>query len=219
MNPRNPLAFWQDFACAPAPAGFAFAKSGRLRNADAMPKAAPCAPLCTYDCYPFPSLWSGPSRVRPAFSAGLQRRSADVIEKQKIRIEIAGNAVDTARRTKIQRGSSPCVNPLSFLHSLPFRSPAACSRTRPQPAPALAPFRALLWARSPATKPLNPLSLAALSASWQAARAFAADLAHQFSDTTKASRGTSAAGFLHFHAHAYGPARASQGREPCSKRS
>lgn len=219
MNPRNPLAFWQDFARAPAPAAFAFAKSGRLRNADAMPKAAPCAPLCSYDCYPFPSLWSGPLRVRPAFSAGLQRRSADAIENQKFRIEIAGNAVDTARRTKIQRGSSPCVNPLSFLHSQPFRSPAACSRTRPQPVPALAPCPVRPLVRSPKTRSRNLPSLAALSASWQAARAFAADLATQISNTTKASRGTSAAGFLHFHAHAYGPARASQGREPCSKRS
>jgi hypothetical protein len=226
MNPRKPLAFWQDFARASRRGVFAFAKSDRLRNADIMPQAASGASACTYDCYPFPSLWSGPSRVRPLFPKGLdgffpagRRRSADPKKILTKRIEFARNGVNTALRRKIQRGSSLCVNPLSFLHSQPFRLLAACSPTRPQPALALAPCPVRLLARSPATKPQNPLSLAALSASRQAARAFAADLAHQISDTTKASRGYSAAGFLHFHAHAHGPARASQGREPCSKRS
>jgi hypothetical protein len=226
MNPRNPLAFWQDFARAPRGAVFAFAKSARLRNAKPMSQDAESDPACGFDCYPFPSLWSGPTRVRPLFPLGMggflpiQRRwSADEREVPKIGIEFTRNARNTALRTKIQRGSSQCVNHLSFLHSSPFRSLAACSRIRPQPVQALAPCLVRRSVRSPATKPLNPLSLAALSASWQAARAFAADLATQFSKPTKASRGYSAAGFLHFSACAHGPALAAQGREPCSKKS
>jgi hypothetical protein len=219
MFPRKPLAFWQDFARAPRRDSFAFANLDRLRNAGPMPQATSDAPACTYDCYPFPSLWSGPSRVRPLFSRDLRRHSADAAVRQKIGFEFAKNRVNTALRTINQRGSSPCVNPLSFLHSSPFRLLAACSRTRPQPAQALAPCPVRPLVRSPKTRLRNLPSSAALLASWQAARAFAADLAHQFYNTTKASRGYSAAGFLHFHAHAHGPARASQGREPCSKRS
>lgn len=219
MFPRKPLAFWQDFARAPRCERFAFAVCDRLRDAGPMPQATSDAPACTYDCYPFPSLWSGPLRVRPLFLGRLRRHSADAPATAKIRIEFGRIGVNTSARRKIKRGSSPCVNPLSFLHSSPFRLPAACSRTRLQPAPALVPSRVRPLVRSPKTRSLNPPSSAALLASWLAARAFAADLAHQFYTTTKASRGYSAAGFLHFHARAHGPARSSQGREPCSKRS
>lgn len=219
MFPRNPLALWQVFARSLPASVFGFVNQSGLRN-DASALRGTCgADVRALDCYPFPSLRSGPLGVGPAFSAAERRPSADLAKPRKFGFEVALKSVHTSNRTKNQRGSSPCVNRLSFLHLSQFRLPAVCSLTRPRPARALALFPARHLARSPITKPQNRLWSAAPLASWLATPACAADLAQPSEITTAASRGYASAGRLHLRVRADGPVPAPEGREPCSRKS
>lgn len=219
MFPRNPLAFWQDFARRLCGADFAFEISSGLRNDLYMLNAWFVASVRKYDCYPFPTFRSGSHRARPVFSSRLRHSSAYGEKSGKIRFEVSAKSAHSDGRTKNQRGSSPCVKSLSLLHLQPFRLPVVSSPTQPRPAQASVRFLARPLARSARTKLQNPLLSAARLACLQATRAFAADLTQPTELTTAASRGTTSAGRLHFYARAFGPAQASKGREPCSRRS
>jgi hypothetical protein len=219
MFPRKPLALWQVFARPSRVASFGFVNRSGLRNDDRVSRGPIGADVRALDCYPFPSLRSGPERVGPAFSDAERRPSADREKSRKIGFELTLKSGQTGHRTKNQRGSSPCVNRLSFLHSSQFRLPAACSPTRPLPARALVLFPARPLARSPITKPQNLPWSVAPSASWLATPACAADLAQPSDFTTAASRGYSSAGRSHLRARADGPVPAPEGREPCSRKS
>ncbi len=120
--------------------------------------------------------------------------------------------------TTLNRGSNPCAKLLSFWQSASFHWLAAFSRTRPRPVQASALYLARHLAPSRITTLLNrPLSAAPL-AFLRATQAFAADLATSSKSTNSASRGYPSAGRLHFRARALGLARASEGREPCSRK-
>lgn len=134
-------------------------------------------------------------------------------------LRMAGDRLILGHTTTLKRGSAPCVKPFSFLQSASFRWLAACSPTQPRPVRALARHPARPLARSRTTTLLNrPLSAARL-ASLPATPACAADLAPPSEVTISASRGTPSAGRLHLRARVHGPAPASEGREPCSRRS
>ena len=121
--------------------------------------------------------------------------------------------------TTLKRGSIKCAKRTSFLLSPFFRWLAASSQTRPRPVRAWVPLRARPLARSRKTILQNPLLSVAPSACWQATQASAADLATVSDTSHSASRGYPSAGRMHFRARAFGPARVSEGREPCSRKS
>lgn len=135
------------------------------------------------------------------------------------RFRLASDRLIMGHTTTLKRGSAPCVNHLSFLQSAFFRWLAACSPTQPRPVRALVRHPARPLARSRTTTLLNRPSSAARLASLPATPAFAADLTPSSELTISASRGTPSAGRLHFRARVHGPARASEGREPCSRKS
>lgn len=219
MFPRNPLAFWQDFARTRRAGEFAFAPLRALRKDRAMRIASFVAGLRDFDCYPFPPCRSGSQRARPDFLPNLRRCSAEGESSRKIRFEVTLQSVHSVGRTKNQRGSSPCVKSLSLLLLQPFRLPVASSPIRPRPVQVWARYLARPLARSAKTKSQNLRLSAARLACWQAIRASAADLAQASIFTKTASRGTSPAGRSHFRVCVSGPAQASRGREPCSRKS
>lgn len=219
MFPRNQLAFWQDFARGLRVAEFGFAPLPVLRDAFAMRTATFVAGIRNIDCYPFPPFRSGSQRARPDFFPMLRRCSAERELSRKIRFEFAPKSVHSGATRKNQRGSSPCVKPLSSLHLQRFRLPVASSPTQPRPVQASERYLARPLARSAKTKLQNLRLSAARLACWQATRACAADLTRPTEFTTAASRGETSAGRLHFYARAFGPAQASKGREPCSRKS
>ena len=219
MFPPNPLAFWQDFARVQRVSEFVFAPPLALRKDQAMRIATFVAGLRDVDCYPFPPCRSGSQRARPDFFPRLRRCSAEAELSRKIRFEFAVESVHSAGRTKNQRGSSPCVKPLSLLLLQRSRLPVASSPIRPQPVQVWARCLVRPLARSAKTKSQNLRLSAARLACWQATRACAADLAQTSEFTKTASRGTPSAGRSHFRFCVSGPAQASRGREPCSRKS
>jgi hypothetical protein len=212
MNPRNTLAFWQNFARACGPAIFAFAKSGALRKAVVMRFEGSNPAFGMFDCYPIPSNWSGPVWVRPLFLSPAQQVASLGRGTQKFQFKSAENAVESALITTNQRGTSICIKHLSFL---PFARLLCLAVFAPIPQPlvqASGQFRAWPLARLQTTTWPNRPWLAGLRACSRAMRAFAADLAAQTEPTSnKASCGVSAAGLLQFHACASGPSPAYRG--------
>ena len=219
MIPLNPLAYWRNYAQALRPAEFGFAMGAGFCDAEAMRHDCGFDTVAQFDCYPFPSLRSGSLRVRPLFLRNIWRQIAHRSFTAIFWFYCAKDAVESHLRTRNQRGSSPCVKPLSFSHFSRFRLPVASSPTPPPPVQALVPSLVRRLALSLTTTSRNPPLSVVLLASLQATRAFAADLAAQISNDIKASRGFTAAGFLHCYACAFGPAQASEGRAPCSRKS
>ena len=127
-----------------------------------------------------------------------KRRSAYREKMGKIPFELAAISVQLDGRTKTQRGSSLCVNHLSFLHFVRSRLLAACSPTQPRPVQALVRPRGRRLARSRTTTLQNPHLSAAPLVSWLATPASAADLAQPPEFMTAASQGSSLAGRLRF---------------------
>ena len=215
MFSRSPLTFRQKFARASRCDNFVFAPSAGLRDDQAAHFGRAFSAGCATECYPFPSLRSGPKRVRPLFSWPIWRRIADAENRRIFQFEFVGNVVESGFRTTNQRGSSPCVNPSSYLHLQSCRLPAACSPTPPQPAQALVPCRGPHLVRSQITRLQNRLWSAVPSGPLPATQAFAAKSASTaIYFGIKASCGQSATGFSHFARH-----RAVKEREPCSRKS
>ena len=212
MNPRNTLAFRLKFACALTRAAFGFAKSKPLRDDESLHSDASNPVACMVDCYPFPSCWSGPVRVRPVFFQATPQSHGLGRVLQKFQFKSARNAVESWAITTNQRGSSKCIKPLLFLPFARWLCLAACVLTPPRLVRALGQSRVSRWARLPKTTLRNRPWSAALLALWRAMRALAADLAAQTATPSfKAGCGFSVAGLLQFHARASGPSLAFRG--------
>ena len=226
MNARESLASWQESAQGFGPAQIGFAMRTGLRNDAGVPVAAHISRDCGQACYPFPSPWPGPLRVRSFFSDGssAQRRVVAVcVNDSFFRFASALVAVKSAGRTTTKRGSSKCGNPFFLSPFSPCRWLAVC-KTRLRAGWQV--LRLALPSRmSPTTMPSPALSLAALQALQPAASTWAcrpatdliaANAAHA---SLTASRGTPSAGRLYFDVSVRGMPRSDLGREPCSRKS
>ena len=218
MNPLNPLASWHEFAQPAGPCGFGFALLGGFCNAVSMRADRQRLTRLLQDCYPFPSTWPGPAWVGPFLLAHGRGIAGAVAAVREFVFSIRPNALESTSITTTIRGSLTCVN-LSSCPFLPFRLPVVCSPTRRPPVLAWVPSLVRHLAQLLTTTSQNLRLSAVLLASSQATQALAADLAVQSYNDIKASRGFTAAGFLHCYACAFGPAQASNGREPCSRKS
>lgn len=225
MFPRKPLEFRQVFAQRAGGAETGFAPKQTFgQDAD----IGGCGPKgLASDCYPFPSTWPGPLWVGPIFSverglasAGFRQRRADRAGYGEFHFSSGGKAVESDAITTTIRGNLSCGKLSPFFSScrsacrpacktprraaLPVQRLAQPSLTRPKAissmVPSLAVLRALpLAAFRPACRPATDLTAA-----------FAAS-----TTIRKGQSGQSPAGPLPF-----APApRASEGREPCSRRS
>lgn len=226
MNPRKPLASWQEFAQGFGPAQFGFAMWAGLRNDMAVPVAAHISRAFGQACYPFPSPWPDPLRVRSFFSgrsAALRRVVAVCVKGSFFQFASALVAVESAGRATTKRGSSKCRNRLSLSPFSPCRWLAACKTLR------RVGLLALRLVRLLPTLPTTTLSLArslvALPALQPAASIWAcrpatdliaAPAAHA---SLTASRGIASAGRLHFDVSVRAATRSDLGREPCSRKS
>ena len=200
MNPRKPLASWQQFAQAFGRAEFGFAPSAGLRN-DAFVLGALPAPQCLgQDCYPFPTLWPDSYGVRPFFVSGaapLWRLVASCARVRFFGFASLLETVESAHRTTTKRGSSICGNLSFFLPFSPCRWLAACKTRRRAGWQALR--RALQSLMSPTTTRSPALSLAALqalqpAASTSACRPATDLIAANAANAMTASRGDAPAG-------------------------
>ena len=137
MNPRKPLASWQQFAHAVGRGEVGFAPRAGLRD-DHCVLGALLAPQCLgQGCYPFPTLWPDSDGVRPFFVSGfvtgaapLWRLVASCARAWFFQFASLRETVESVRRTTNKRGSSKCGN-LSFLSPFsPCRWPAVCKTQR-----------------------------------------------------------------------------------------
>lgn len=142
MFPRKAPTFRQDFATPPGPGETGFATTRTMGHGGSVAREGDPAALACRDCYPFPSPWSGPSRVGPFFcAAGSTRRQvADLSGARFFGFAFASDSLESGPITITNRGSLPCGKP--FFSSLlsPCRLPAVCkTRLRaglPGPLPA-----------------------------------------------------------------------------------
>jgi len=226
MNPRKPLASWQEFAQGFRPAQFGFAMRAGLRNDALVPVAAHILRAFGQACYPFPSPWPDPLRVRSFFSgrsAALRRVVAVCVNDSFFRFASALVAVESAGRTTTKRGSSKCRNRLSLSLFSPCRWLAAC-KTPPRVGllalPLVPPLPTLpTTTRSPARLSVALRALQPAASIWACRPAtdlIAANAAHA---SLTASRGTPSAGRLHFDVSVRAATRSDLGREPCSRKS
>lgn len=180
MNPRKSLANWQEVAQGFFCARFAFARRAGLRNDGNMLGKAAFESLAEQVCYPFPSTWPDPSRVRSFFVALIQGRLGRAIADAKndcifhfrsVKADVESSSIKTP-----ERGLSKCrKNSSSWLFSR-CRWLVASRRPRQPVAPVLArppvPFLAL----SLKTTSRKPQLLAACWALLQPTKAIATDL-------------------------------------------
>ena len=226
MNPRESLASWQESAQGFGPAQIGFAMRTGLRNDAGLPVAAHISRACGQACYPFPSPWPGPLRVRSFFSDGssAQRRVVAVcVNDSFFRFASALVAVKSAGRTTTKRGSSKCRNRLSLSPFSPCRWLAACKTPRRAGLLALLRVRplptSLTTTQSPARSSVVLPALQPAASIWACRPAtdlIAANAAHA---SLTASRGTPSAGRLYFDVSVRGMPRSDLGREPCSRKS
>jgi hypothetical protein len=226
MNPRKPLASWQEFAQGFGPAQFGFAMRAGLRNDMNVPGNAHISRVFGQDCYPFPSPWPDPLRVRSFFSdrsAALRRVVAVCVNSRFFQFASALVAVESAGRTTTKRGSSKCRNRLSLSPFSPCRWLAACRTPRRvglralplvPPLPTLLTTTPSLARLSVALRALQPA--ASIWACRPATDLIAAFAAHA---SLTASRGIPSAGRLHFDVSVRAATRSDLGREPCSRKS
>jgi len=193
MNPRKPLATWQQFAQAFGRAEFGFALVAGLRDDLLVLGAKPAPQRPVQDCYPFPTLWPDSFGVRPFFGAGglpVWRLVASCVRARFFGFASLRETVDSAQRTTIKRGSSKCGNPLFLSPFSPCRWLAVCKTrlragwqvlrlalqslmsltTMPSPALSLAALQALqpaasIWACRPATDLIAANAAYAMTAS------------------------------------------------------
>ena len=171
MNPRKPLASWQQFAQAFGRGETGFAPNVGLRD-DRFVLGALLAPQrLGQDCYPFPTLWPDSDGVRPFFVSGfvtgaapLWRLVASCARAGFFQFASLRETVESVRRTTNKRGSSKCGN-LSFLSPFsPCRWPAVCKTRR------RAGWQALRLVRPLPMSPTTMRSLARSSAALRALR-------------------------------------------------
>lgn len=195
MIPRKSLASWQEFAQSKICAQFGFASKTGLRNdVNASAVALACRGF-GQNCYPFPTSWPDPSRVRSFFLnvGSAWRVVANVVTMHLFLFASAAIVVDSGHRTTNKRGSSKCGK--QFFSSLFSRFhwlvvSAEPRQTQQRPALAWAHLAVRRLVRSPKTSLLNRPWLAALRVCLQVTQACAADRLAPTSDTfSTASRG------------------------------
>jgi hypothetical protein len=112
MFPLDRPPFRQPFAHENIHAGKGFACPAAVRHGDGVAHA-PATRAATFRyCYPSPFLWPDPRVVRPFFM-GRGQSVADGLTRLGFTFYRPTIVVDYAPITTQQRGSSPCVNPLS----------------------------------------------------------------------------------------------------------
>jgi hypothetical protein len=219
MFPRTPIAIWQEFAQGKTHADEGFAMGRRVSDDAVVIGGLKLCATVPFACYPFPSNWPDPARIGSffsGFSASLRRVVASVVNDCFFQFASALVAVESFLRTTSKRGSCTCGKLLSFSLFSARRWRAAWAQAPRQPARAQALLVAQLWARSLITIWPNRLWSAASSVLLQAKTALAADIALTRTEfSSLAGRGASPSGLFYF----YAPARASGGKEPCSRRS
>ncbi len=163
MFSRSTAAFRQVFAQANPLRELGFAMlCGFGQDRSVAGDTAPSAPAGP-DCYPFPSPWPDPLRVRPFLRAGtFGKAPRDIAHDGIFQFDFPRKAVESGVITTRNRGSSSCVNP-SFSSRFSFsRLPAAC-RT-----PDRAPLPVLRRAPSSPMRPTTMPSPAPSSVVWPA---------------------------------------------------
>jgi hypothetical protein len=180
MIPRKSLASWQEFAQCKICAQFGFASKTGLRNDVNVSGAADFGRRFGQDCYPFPTSWPDPSRVRSFFlNLGLGWQVvANVVTMRVFLFASAAIVVDSGDRTTNKRGSSKCGKQFfsslfSLCHWLAVS--AGPLQTQPRPAQAWAHLAVRRLVRSPKTNSRNPRWLVVLQVCWLATLACAAD--------------------------------------------
>jgi hypothetical protein len=225
MFPRKSLALWQIAAQGPALGEIGFAPKTGLRD-DHRVSSDVDLPARWQDCYPFPSPWPGPARVRSFFLPADARQAATCTKNGFLGFESAVIPVESPAITTNHRGSSECGNRSYSSLCLLFPWPVAWTTRRRAGLPG--PQLALFWQGQPKTTPLRVPSSVVLPGRPLArcrrrnARP-ATDLtaAQAASTLSTASRGASPAGRLSFTLPAFLAAsvRPALRRAPCSRKS
>lgn len=180
MNPRKPLAKWQEAAQGTSCDLFAFARFAGLRKDDQAHVKAAFESLDAQVCYPFPSPRPDPSRVRSFFCAThllrARRTTAAGASDCIFHFCSALAAVNSIVIKTPYRGLSPCRKNSSSWHFSPCRSRAASPLHRQPAARALVPVRAQCLALSQTTTSRKPRLSVACLVQLPLIRAFAANL-------------------------------------------
>ena len=159
MFPRKPLSFRQQFAQALGLGKAGFAPTRGLSQ-DVVMVCEVCSSAHAYlACYPIPSPWPDPCRVRP-FLPARRQSDADAVCDGIFQCSFPADSLDSVAIKTSDRGSHICVNPSSSLPFAPFRLPVACKTPRRAGLPVRRPAR--LSPMRPAAAP----SMARSSAVW-----------------------------------------------------
>jgi hypothetical protein len=186
MNPRNPLATWQQFAQPALAREFGFAMPQGLRDDETVLGCTANLRAARQDCYPFPSPWPDLSRVRSFFSHPRAARQivAVFVKACDFPFDFGANRIELSLTTT-NRGSLTCVKQSFFSPFSPCRSLAVCKtrhRAALQALPLAQPSLIL-----PTTTPSLAPSLAALQALQPAASTL---VCRPAIDLTRRTRGT-----------------------------
>ena len=164
MNPRKPLANWQQFAQPSNRGGFGFAKGPAVSDVGQANDASCSFVQDHRDCYPFPSNWPGRTKVRPFFCVPMRRVSADPCGARGFGFANRLNVVDLSSTITNDKGRTTCAKQSFSFPFWPCRLPVACR----------IPVRGHLlvprWARSLPTSPITALRPARSSVALQALR-------------------------------------------------
>lgn len=220
MFPRKPLNLWQVFAQALRRAETGFARNESFgQDAD----IGGCGPMGhAPDCYPFPSDWSGPSWVGPSFLRGMTLRQTAAAARGNgfFHFASAGKSVESGSITTNTRGKTSCGKLSPFFSFCRLACRPACKTPRR----AGLPVRRLV--RLSPMPPKATLSMAPSSAALRAwPRAASKRACRPATDLTAASRGVChhqngpVGAFPGWPFVICAPARGTEGREPCSRKS
>ncbi len=219
MFPLNPLASWQEFAHGLDRAGFGFAMGKGICQSAPLRAVHPFV-SGAHDCYPFPSPWPGPSKVRPFLFRVGRGFAGALAQSRDFFFSFCRNTIESTPIITTKRGSSTCVS-FSFFPFLPCRwlaaSPMTCS--------AVLSVRAL--ARFWPTSPTIRSSRARLSVVWLAPSATTSTSA---ADLNLVLRGASThtprptghparLAFLHLRPGFWSGRGRTEGTAPCSRKS
>ena len=130
MNPRNAIAVWQHVAHRAKCGHSGFAIVRALGNSAVAPAVLQTCSDSGQDCYPFPSPWSGPTRVGPFYTAPkdeIERSCAICVMCHIFWFVFSGLAVESPSITTNNRGRKlSCAIPLSYWLSFRCHLLAVC---------------------------------------------------------------------------------------------
>ncbi len=126
MNPRKPLANWQQFAQPSNRGGFGFAKGPAVSDVGQANDASCSFVQDHRDCYPFPSNWPGRTKVRSFFCVPMRRVSADPCGARGFGFANRLNVVELSPTITNDKGRTTCAKQSFSFHFWPCRLPVAC---------------------------------------------------------------------------------------------